>query len=63
MGSETVMREFHDALARSPETAVAVAAIKVTNGRIMSWALLDGICCNLCRITNARLAMALLLRH
>ena len=25
-----VVREFHQALARSPETAVAVAAIKVT---------------------------------
>lgn len=29
-GSDMVVREFHDALARSPDTAVAVAAIKVT---------------------------------
>ena len=27
--SELVVRDFHDALARSPDTAVAVAAIKV----------------------------------
>lgn len=28
-GTEMVVRKFHDALARSPDTAVAVAAIKV----------------------------------
>ena len=28
-GSDSIVQEFHDALQRSPETAVAVAAIKV----------------------------------
>lgn len=28
-GSDSIVQEFHDALQRSPDTAVAVAAIKV----------------------------------
>ena len=30
-GSDMVVKDFHDALARSPDTAVAVAAIKVSS--------------------------------
>ena len=32
-GSDVVVKDFHDALARSPDTAVAVAAIKVSQLR------------------------------
>ena len=38
-GSDVVVKDFHDALARSPDTAVAVAAIKVDRLRSCTRAL------------------------
>ena len=34
--SDMVVKDFHDALARSPDTAVAVAAIKVSSASLCS---------------------------
>ncbi len=39
-GSDGIVKEFHEALQRSPDTAVAVAAIKVQPNKVPSSAVL-----------------------